>query len=186
MNRLDKLYTSFSAFTGLTLLMLWGLFRSVLPVFQEHQASMLIGVLGYVLLVFLILSSEWKKRKVHLAAGGMSVLLIGLHLLLEMSLIASVRFPELINPFGYSALAAFLTASAIKGLSMIDQWQKLRQYVHGVLMLGIGFVYWHVASIGIIATSWLFFIPFTALLVWSLIHFASVIVLQKNCIRLSD
>lgn len=167
-------------FIVLSVITLVGLVRSVIPAFPDHSFSMTVGVLAYLSMIAIVLTSEWKHSLFSAAAGFSGIVLIGLHLLAEMSLIAAIRFPAVTNPFGYAALVAFLTAVIMKGLSYIDQWQKVRQYIHGVITIGIGFIYWHVASIGIIATSWLFFIPFTLLLAWTVVHFTAVIILEKK------
>lgn len=169
-----------SGFIVLSVIMMVGLVRSVIPEFPEHSFSMIVGVLAYLSMVFIVLTSEWQHSLFSAGAAFSGIVLIGLHLLAEMSIIAAIRFPALTNPFGYAALAAFLIALIMKGLSYIDQWQKIRQYIHGVLTIGIGFIYWHVASIGIIATSWMFIIPFTLFLIWTLFHFTTVIVLEKK------
>lgn len=173
-------------FSSLSLIMFWGLFRSIIPVFPEHSSSMIVGVLAYLALIFIVLTSEWKNQGVSTTAGMAGVLLIAIHLVFEMNMIAAIRFPALTNPFGYAALAAFLIALIMKELSMIDQWQTIRQYVHGVMTIGAGFVYWHVASIGIVTTTWTFFIPFTALLIWTLVHFGVVIIFQKKTAALQQ
>ncbi|MCC5894783.1 MAG: hypothetical protein JJU16_04915 [Alkalibacterium sp.] len=167
-------------FSLLSLSMFWGLFRTVIPVFPTHSLSMVVGVLAYLSLSFIILTSEWKNQVASIAAGASGMLLVVFHLAAEMNLIAAIRFPAMTNPFGYAALAAFLVALAMKGISMIDQWRRVSQYIHGVLTIGVGFVYWHVASIGVVAASWLFFIPFTAILIWTLFHFGVVILFQKK------
>lgn len=179
---LKKKKTSFvmGLFALLTLTMFVGLFRFVVPVFPDHSLSMIVGVLAYLSLSFIILTSEWKRKFATAFAGVTGAVMIGFHLIAEMSLIAAIRFPAMTNPFGYAALAAFITALIMNALSRIDQWSRIRQYVHGVLTIGVGFVYWHVASIGIVATTWLFMIPFTVILVWTLYHFVSVIILNKK------
>lgn len=180
MKSVSKKTVFVSLLITLSVVMLVGLIRSVIPHFPEHSFSMIVGILAYLSMVVIVLTSEWKHSLFSAAAGFSGVVLIGLHLLAEMSIIAAIRFPAMTNPFGYAALAAFLVAAVMKGLSYIDQWQKVRQYIHGVMTIGIGFIYWHVASIGVIATSWTFMIPFTLLLVWTLVHFTAVIVLEKK------
>lgn len=167
-------------FILLSMMIFVGLFRSVIPVFPDHSLSMIVGVLAYLSLSFIVLTSEWKQKIATAFAGVTGAVMIGFHLMAEMSLIAAIRFPAMTNPFGYAALAAFITALVMKVLSRIDQWSRIRQYVHGVLTIGVGFVYWHVASIGIVATTWLFIVPFTAILVWTLYHFVSVIILNRK------
>lgn len=170
----------------LSLVMFWGLFRSIIPAYPEHSFSMIVGVLAYLFMAFIILTSEWKKQIISTLSGLAGALLIGFHLVAEMNLIAAIRFPAMTNPFGYAALAAFLIALIMKGLSLIDQWQKVRLYIHGVLTIGIGFVYWHVASIGAVTTAWVFFLPFTALFIWTLFHFGVVIIFQKKAFTICD
>lgn len=176
----NKKMVSLFAFVILSVVMIFGLVRSVVPQFPEHGFSMIIGVLAYLSMVIIVLTSEWKHSLSTAVAGLSGVVLIALHLLAEMSIIAAIRFPAMTNPYGYAALAAFLVALIIRGLSYIDQWNKIRQYVHGVMTIGIGFTYWHVASIGVIATSWMFIIPFTLLLIWTLVHFTTVVVMKKK------
>lgn len=176
----SKKLVSLLAFVGLSVLMMLGLILSVIPQFPEHGFSMIVGVLAYLSMVIIVLTSEWKHTLSTAAAGLSGVVLIVLHLLAEMSIIAAIRFPAMTNPYGYAALAAFLIALIIKGLSFIDQWSKIRQYINGVMTVGVGFTYWHVASIGVVATSWLFIVPFTLLLIWTLVHFTTVVVMKKK------
>lgn len=180
MKSVNKKTVFVSLLITLSVVMLVGLIRSVIPHFPEHSFSMIVGSLSYLLMVAIVLTSEWKYSLFSTVAIFSGAGFISLHLLLEMSIISAIRFPAMTNPFGYAALAAFLVAAVMKGLSYIDQWQKIRQYIHGIMTIGIGFIYWHVASIGVIATSWTFMIPFTLLLIWTLVHFTTVIVLEKK------
>lgn len=184
MKSVSKKTVFISLLITLSVVMIAGLVRSVIPHFPEHSFSMLVGILAYLSMVVIVLTSEWTHSISSVAAGFFGVVLIGLHLLAEMSITAAIRFPAMTNPFGYAALAAFLVAAVMKGLSYIDQWQKVSHYIHGVMTIGVGFIYWHVASIGAIATSWAFMIPFTLLLVWTLVHFTTVIVLEKKNVSL--
>lgn len=159
------------ALSALVSFMLIALFTDILPVYNEHSRSMIVGTLAYVAMGGIVLSKPLNNKHIAIASGIMSVGFIAAHILIEATLFSSIGVAAVTNPFGYAAIAAFILAGAAYLVSRVKTLENVSLYINGFMTAGVTLVYYHVASLAPVRASVLFFIPFTLFFVWTVAQF---------------
>ena len=115
--------------------------------------------------------SEQNHKQAGIAGALASLAFVGIHVLTEARLFSTMGLVSVTNPFGYAAIAAFLLADVTYIMNKVRHLAQLTLYINGSMTAGITLVYYHVASLAPIRGSLLFFIPFTAVLIWTIAQY---------------
>ena len=158
-------------FISLTSAMLIALSTTVLSSYPDHVRSMVIGTLAYIFMSGIVVFSKQDNKQAGIAGALASLTFIGAHVLIEASLFSTIGLASVTNPFGYAAIAAFLLAGVTYIMNKVRHLAQFTLYINGLMTAGITLVYYHVASLAPIRASLLFFIPFTLLLVWTVVQY---------------
>ncbi|SFC62338.1 hypothetical protein SAMN04488102_11414 [Alkalibacterium subtropicum] len=158
-------------FFSLAVIMFLALSSAVLPAYATHGRSMIIGTLAYIIMSGMVIFSSVNSRGLSIAGALASFTFIGAHTFIEANLFSTIGLASLTNPFGYAAIAAFLLAGATYIMNKVGGSAQLSLYVNGLMTAGITLVYYHVASLAPVRTSVLFFVPFTFLLIWTVVQY---------------
>ncbi|GEL68120.1 hypothetical protein [Marinilactibacillus psychrotolerans] len=171
----------FSGLLGISIvLLLVGLFFSIVPQYPERSSSMIAGTIVYIGLALLAFSA--KKHSTlsskFLILSGLG--LAGIHIYTEIQLLTSIGLFAITNMLGYTALISIGLAIGVKVLNKISKTSLGSLSLNGFLTAGVAFTYWHVASINIVRESLLFFIPFSILFFLTVGQFIYKILKERN------
>ncbi len=167
----------------LTLFMIVGLFTELLPRYSVHHSSMIIGTIAYVSMVVLAWfsndTSRFTIKFLTLAVASFATF----HIVSEILFLQSLTFLMITSVLGYAALAVFVLAIATKLMNLVSQGPLSSLIVNGLLTMSTILVYWHVASINVVQSSLVFFVPFTLLGLSTIIQFAYRLIFVKRLLQ---